>query len=244
MVYFDQLSGSWTASSKGLPLSHLTQKTLRAQGAFIKTFQGKIYLLVCCLGQLITVGANNILTKRTGRKSWGKRSFGEQGLCIALTSSWEFKRPHACSVPGTCSEKTWADPPLSRVAHLQAPLHRLKQSCKLPGWVLEVCACPSTNSSSWSSLLLFLLPVPVISVTKFSRPLPWPNFLSAMAAQLPSLSTHTGRCKVSDRGVLRSTEFHSWISLVECSTIPSRGFTRPPVDIPELPHKHKENNSN
>lgn len=78
-----------------------------------------------------------------------------------------------------------------------------------------------------------VVPVPVMTVTKFSTPLPWPNFLSASAAQLPSLSTQTGKCKASETGVLRSTEDHSWISFVECRTTPSCGFTRPPVEIPE-----------
>lgn len=77
-------------------------------------------------------------------------------------------------------------------------------------------------------------PVPVMTVTKFSTPLPWPNFLSAKAAQLPSLSTQTGRCRASEIGVLRSTEDHSWISFVESRTKPSCGFTRPPVDTPKM----------
>ncbi len=70
-------------------------------------------------------------------------------------------------------------------------------------------------------------------VTKFSMPFPWPNFLSARAAQLPSLSTHTGRWSALERGVRMSTELHSFISLVEWRTIPSCGFTRPPVLTPE-----------
>lgn len=72
-----------------------------------------------------------------------------------------------------------------------------------------------------------------MTVTKFSTPLPWPNFLSASAAQLPSLSTQTGNCSASEIGVRRSTEHHSWISFVEWRTTPSCGFTRPPVDTPE-----------
>lgn len=76
-------------------------------------------------------------------------------------------------------------------------------------------------------------PVPVIMVTKFSTPLPWPNFLSARAAQFPSLSTHTGRWRALERGVRMSTELHSFISLVEWRTTPSCGFTRPPVLTPE-----------
>lgn len=77
-------------------------------------------------------------------------------------------------------------------------------------------------------------PVPVMTVTKLSTPLPWPNFFSASAAQLPSLSTQTGRPRASEMGVLRSTEDHSWISLVEWRTMPSCGFTRPPVEIPNV----------
>lgn len=72
-----------------------------------------------------------------------------------------------------------------------------------------------------------------MTVTKFSTPLPWPNFRSANAAQFPSLSTQTGRPRASEIGVLRSTEDHSWINLVEWRTTPSCGFTRPPVEIPE-----------
>lgn len=76
-------------------------------------------------------------------------------------------------------------------------------------------------------------PVPVIMVTKFSTPFPCPNFFSARAAQLPSLSTHTGRWRALERGVRISTELHSFISLVEWRTTPSCGFTRPPVLTPE-----------
>lgn len=155
---------------------------------------------------------------------------------IALTSSWEFRRLHACSGLSIGSEKTWADPQWPVWLTFKHYWIRLKQSCKLA----DGNRCAPAQTLVAETTFLFLLPVPVISVTKFSKPFPWPNFLSAMAAQFPSLSTHTGRCKVSDKGVLRSTEFHSWISLVECSTIPSRGFTRPPVEIPELHHKHKE----
>lgn len=88
----------------------------------------------------------------------------------------------------------------------------------------------------WILLLHTNIPVPVMRVTKFSTPFPWPNFLSARAAQLPSLSTQTGKCSASDIGVRRSTELHSWISFVEWSTTPSRGFTRPPVEMP-TPHQ-------
>lgn len=104
--------------------------------------------------------------------------------------------------------------------------------CALPSWSTPA-ASEGQDTALWAAAPPFS-PVPVMSVTKFSCPFPWPNFLSAMAAQFPSLSTHTGRCKVSERGVLRSTEFHSCISLVECSTIPSWGFTQPPVEMPEL----------
>lgn len=176
-------------------------------------------------------------------KSQEMRSFGEWGPWIALTSSWEFRRPqmrhrvkHKLCV---CRWLQELGGPSALTFRLYSSQGKSRRESRRVNCLAEWC----TPSSSWGSLLL-LLPVPVISVTKFSRPFPWPNFLSAKAAQLPSLSTHTGRCKVSDRGVLRSTEFHSWISLVECSTIPSRGFTRPPVEMPELHHKHKENNSN
>lgn len=105
--------------------------------------------------------------------------------------------------------------------------------------------------SLWVTVLVFWLqfslnyiithsPVPVMSVTKFSIPFPWPNFLSARAAQFPSLSTQTGKCRASDIGVRRSTELHSWMSFVEWSTIPSRGFTRPPVEIPKSQKYRRE----
>lgn len=84
-----------------------------------------------------------------------------------------------------------------------------------------------------SNFMVAILPVPVMMVTKFSTPLPWPNFFSARAAQLPSLSTQTGRWRASEMGVRMSMELHSWISLVEWRITPSWGFTLPPVDTPE-----------
>lgn len=51
-------------------------------------------------------------------KLWGIRALNSSD------DSWEFRRPHACTGRGTCSEKTWAGPH----SHLQA---LLKQEVKV-----------------------------------------------------------------------------------------------------------------
>ena len=52
------------------------------------------------------------------------------------------------------------------------------------------------------------LPVPVAMVTKVCACDPNPHLLSPKAAQLPSLSTQTGRCSLLDIGVRKSMLFH------------------------------------